>query len=128
MTPVRLPSGAKPGYHAAAAMASNLTVALYALAVRVAERAGVPADAVGHMYLGLLRGTVENLAAGDAASALTGPIRRGDADTVEGHLRALGPAERDIYRLLGREALRLAEEAGLPPAAAEAVRRRLDDV
>ena len=127
MRPVRLPSGSKPGYHAAAAMASNLAVALYAVAMRVAEGAGLSQREAGPMYLGLLRGTVENLAAGDAAAALTGAIRRGDADTVAAHLRALGRDEREIYRLLGREALRLAERAGLAAPAVEAVRRRLDD-
>lgn len=127
MTPVRLPPGSKPGYHAAAAIMSNLTVALYALAVRVAGEAGVPADGVARMYLGLLRGTVENLAAGSAAEALTGAIRRGDADTVRAHLRALAPADRTIYRLLGIEALGLAREAGLAEDAASSTRRVLDD-
>ena len=126
MVPVRLPPGSKPGYHAAAAMTSNLTVALYALATRVAENAGVSSGDVGRMFLGLLRGTVENLEAGGAAAALTGAIRRGDAATVVAHLQALGPSEREIYRLLGIEALRLAQTAGLPETAAEAVRRALE--
>lgn len=126
MVPVRLPPGSKPGYHAAAAMTSNLTVALYALATRVAENAGVPSGDVGRMFLGLLRGTVENLGAGGAVAALTGAIRRGDAATVAAHLRALAPSEREIYRLLGIEALRLAQGAGLPETAAAAVRHALE--
>lgn len=127
MIPVRLPPGSKPGYHAAAAIASNLTVALYALATRVAEQAGVPADAVPSMYLGLLRGTVENLAAGGAAAALTGAIRRGDEATVRAHLLALSPGDREVYRVLGKEALRLARRAGLPEASAAAVSRALEN-
>ena len=39
--------------------------------------------------------------------ALTGPVERGDLGTVEAHLRALDPAERDAYRALAREAARL---------------------
>lgn len=127
MMPVRLPPGSKPGYHAAAAMTSNLTVALYALATRVAENAGVPSADVGRMFLGLLRGTVENLEAGGASAALTGAVRRGDAATVSAHLDALAPAEREIYRMLGLEALRLAQGAGLPESAATAVRRVLEE-
>jgi predicted short-subunit dehydrogenase-like oxidoreductase (DUF2520 family) len=127
MIPVRLPPGSKPGYHAAAAIASNLTVALYALATRVAEHAGVPVDAVPSMYIGLLRGTVENLAAEGAVAALTGAIRRGDAATVRAHLGALASAEREVYRVLGREALRLARSAGLEGAAATAVAEALED-
>jgi predicted short-subunit dehydrogenase-like oxidoreductase (DUF2520 family) len=41
------------------------------------------------------------------ASALTGPIERGDLSTVAGHLAALDPGERDAYRALAREAARL---------------------
>ncbi len=127
MTPVRLPAGSKPGYHAAAAMASNLTVALFALAMRVAERAGVPAESVGPMYFGLLRGTVENLEGRDPAAALTGAIRRGDVATVRAHLEAVRGDEREVYRLLGREALGLAQRAGLAAAAAEEIRRLLGE-
>lgn len=127
MTPVRLPPGTKAGYHAAAAMTSNLTVALHALALRVAERAGVPAESAGSMYFGLLRGTVDNLEGRDPAAALTGAIRRGDAATVRAHLAALRDDEREVYRLLGREALRLAQRAGLATAAAEEIRRLLGE-
>ena len=127
MIPVRLLPAAKPGYHAAAAITSNLTVALYSLALRVATEAGVPADDAGRMYLGLLRGTVENLAAGSVTEALTGAIRRGDAETVRAHLRALAPRDRTIYRLLGIEALEVARDAGLPEDAVSAVRQALED-
>jgi predicted short-subunit dehydrogenase-like oxidoreductase (DUF2520 family) len=127
MVPVRLPPGSKAGYHAAAAITSNLTVALYAVATRVAGAAGIDRDAVERMYLGLLRGTVENLAAGGPEGALTGAIRRGDVETVRAHLRVLAPADREIYRVLGREALRVARNAGLPDAAAAAVSEALAD-
>ena len=43
-----------------------------------------------------------------AADALTGPVSRGDLGTVERHLGALDPAERDAYRSMAREAARLA--------------------
>jgi predicted short-subunit dehydrogenase-like oxidoreductase (DUF2520 family) len=79
------------------------------------------------MYFGLLRGTVENLEGRDPAAALTGAIRRGDAATVNAHLEALRPDEREVYRMLGREALDLAERAGLAPAAAEEIRRVLGE-
>jgi predicted short-subunit dehydrogenase-like oxidoreductase (DUF2520 family) len=42
-----------------------------------------------------------------AEKALTGPVARGDADTVARHLDALPPDERPAYRALAREALRL---------------------
>jgi predicted short-subunit dehydrogenase-like oxidoreductase (DUF2520 family) len=126
MHPVRIPASAKPGYHAAAAIASNLTVALFDTALRVARDAGVPPESVERMYLGLLRGTVENLSGG-AAVALTGAIRRGDADTVRQHLASLRPEDARIYRVLGRAALVLAREAGLADAAAREVAAALGE-
>lgn len=127
MRPVTIPSAAKPGYHAAAAMVSNFTVALFDAACRVAERAGVPRESIPPMYAALLRGTVENIAESGSARALTGAIRRGDAATVRAHLAALGPAEASLYRVLGGEVLRLAKEAGLDAAAAERIAAALEE-
>jgi predicted short-subunit dehydrogenase-like oxidoreductase (DUF2520 family) len=124
MHAVRLPPGAKPAYHAGAVIASNYVVVLAAAAERLAREAGVdPADAA-QLYLPLLRGTIDNLSLG-AAAALTGPVRRGDAATVRAHLAALRPDERELYRVLGRGALRLAREAGLAADAASDVERAL---
>jgi predicted short-subunit dehydrogenase-like oxidoreductase (DUF2520 family) len=118
MAPVRIPAGAKPAYHAGAAFSANYTTALVAVAERLALAAGIAPAVARRLYLPLIRGAAANLEAGPAA-ALTGPVRRGDVDTVTAHLAALGPDDRQLYLLLAREALRLAREAGLPaePAA-----------
>ncbi|MBA3497227.1 MAG: DUF2520 domain-containing protein, partial [Gemmatimonadales bacterium] len=118
--------GAKPAYHAGAVMVSNYAVVLAAVAERLARGAGMPSLEAGAMYLPLMWGAVANLPLGPVA-ALTGPVRRGDAATVRTHLSALGPVERDLYRALGLEALRLAREAGLDDAAAAAVERALTE-
>jgi predicted short-subunit dehydrogenase-like oxidoreductase (DUF2520 family) len=112
MLPVTIPAGAKPAYHAGAAFAANYTTALVAVAERLALAAGIAPDAARRLYLPLIRGAAANLEAGPAA-ALTGPVRRGDVETVRAHLAALGPEDRQLYLLLAREALRLAREAGL---------------
>jgi predicted short-subunit dehydrogenase-like oxidoreductase (DUF2520 family) len=103
MRPFRVAPGARAGYHAAATIASNHLVALLGQAVRVAEAAGVPPEAL----LPLVRASVDNVAALGADDALTGPVARGDADTVARHLATLPADERDAYRALAREALRL---------------------
>jgi predicted short-subunit dehydrogenase-like oxidoreductase (DUF2520 family) len=124
MQTVRLAPGAKPAYHAGAVIASNYAVVLAAVAEQLARRAGVAEPDAGSLYLPLMRGTLANLAMGPVA-ALTGPIRRGDAATVRRHLEALTPEERPLYRELGRVALRLAREAGLPERRVEAIERAL---
>jgi predicted short-subunit dehydrogenase-like oxidoreductase (DUF2520 family) len=54
-------------------------------------------------------------------AALTGPIARGDVDTVRLHLARLSPGDRVLYCGLGLELLRLAREAGLDDARAEEI-------
>ncbi len=102
MEPVRIPAQARPAYHAAAAMVSNYTVALYGAAQQAAIQGGLPPDLAARIYLPLLRGTVDNLARAGPVEALTGAIRRGDAHTVACHLDALGDeALRRLYVDLG---------------------------
>jgi predicted short-subunit dehydrogenase-like oxidoreductase (DUF2520 family) len=91
-------------YHAAACIASNHLVALLGQVERVAADAGVPLAA----YLDLVRATVENVAALGPAAALTGPVARGDWDTVQRHLDAIDPEERAAYSALAQMAARLA--------------------
>ncbi len=126
MRPVVLATDRKARYHAAAVFAANYTVALAGIAERLARDAGVPPEMAGQLYLPLMQGAVSNLELGPAA-ALTGPIRRGDAETIRAHLAALDPADRELYRSLGLAALRLAREAGLEMESARRVERILTD-
>jgi predicted short-subunit dehydrogenase-like oxidoreductase (DUF2520 family) len=90
-------------YHAAAVIASNHLVALMGQVERVAATVGAPLAA----YLDLSRGTLDNVAALGPATALTGPVRRGDTATVQRHLDALPADERPAYEALAAEAARL---------------------
>ena len=113
-------------YHTAAVFASNYLVALTGVAVELLESIGwSEGDAVAGL-VPLMEGALEEVARHGPIGALTGPIRRGDVETVTRHLEALagGPAA-DLYRMLGQIALELATEAGLEPAAARRVNRAL---
>ena len=56
----------------------------------------------------------ENASAVAPSAALTGPVARGDVETVRAHLAALADAPEvlEVYRVLSREAIPLAESAG----------------
>jgi predicted short-subunit dehydrogenase-like oxidoreductase (DUF2520 family) len=123
MVPVRIPAEAKPAYHAGAAFVANYTVALVGVAERLARSAGVPPDIAGRLYLPLLAGAVANLTQLGPAAALTGAVRRGDVQTIQSHLDALKPEDRELYRTVGRAAVLLAREAGL----AESSLRRVEE-
>ncbi|MDH4045884.1 MAG: DUF2520 domain-containing protein [Gemmatimonadota bacterium] len=118
MHPVVLDGAAKPRYHAAAAIASNYMVVLAAMAERLMTEAGVPPDTARAGIATLMQGTLANIRT-DGAAALTGPIVRGDVETVRVHLDVLPPELRDAYRALGRATLTI---AGLDGAVADRFR------
>ncbi len=77
LAPIEVPDEDRVAYHAAASIASNFLVTLESAAEALAGTAGVSRE----MLAPLVRETVENWAR-DGAAALTGPIARGDEETV----------------------------------------------
>ncbi|MCK5827580.1 DUF2520 domain-containing protein, partial [Candidatus Bipolaricaulota bacterium] len=75
----------KPLYHASAAMASNYLVALLGDASKLWESFGFSRESGLQSLLPLVRGTIDNLQGIGFPDALTGPIARGDIDTVRIH-------------------------------------------
>jgi predicted short-subunit dehydrogenase-like oxidoreductase (DUF2520 family) len=106
-------------YHAALASAANHLVTLVVQAAQLLGDAGVPEPA--RMLTPLLSAALDNaLRLGDAG--LTGPVARGDADTVAAHVDALRQASPEALRAyvaLARLTADRALAAGMlsPPAA-----------
>jgi predicted short-subunit dehydrogenase-like oxidoreductase (DUF2520 family) len=111
--PLVIPPPLRPLYHAAAVIASNYLVAITGLATRLLGEAGVPEEDTLRALLPLLRGTLDNMEQLGVPAALTGPIARGDTDTIRLHLARLSEGDRVLYCGLGLELLRLARSAGL---------------
>ena len=102
-------------YHAAAVAASNYLVTLMHLALELDRAAGIPPDVSFRALLPLVRGTLSNIGAKGIPEALTGPIARGDVDTVAAHLRAIearAPEFLMIYKTLGLYTMDLARDKG----------------
>jgi predicted short-subunit dehydrogenase-like oxidoreductase (DUF2520 family) len=121
---VRLEGIDRARYHAAAVFASNYMVALHVAADEAWAAAGLP-PALARRALGPLGvGTAERLARLSLEDALTGPLARGDTQTIAHHLRALAaiPELRALYVHLGRSLLKLA----LPLS--DAQRRELESI
>lgn len=116
-----IPPALRPLYHAAAVTASNYLVAILSAATRMLTQAGVPVEQALPALLPLVRGTLDNLEHLGVRAALTGPIARGDADTVRLHLARLSPDDRVLYCALGLELLGLARHAGLDARKAEEI-------
>lgn len=106
LRPFDLADDARAAYHAGAAVASNYVVTLRAAARSLLEAAGAPPEALDP----LIRGVV------DSGFELTGPIARGDWETVERHLaviRAERPELEELYLVLAAQTARV---AGRDPA------------
>jgi predicted short-subunit dehydrogenase-like oxidoreductase (DUF2520 family) len=86
LEPFELRDEGRALYHAGAAFVSSYLVTLYRLASRLFEQAGAPPEAL----VPLMRRTIDN------GFQMTGPIARGDAGTVERHLRAIRESAPDL--------------------------------
>lgn len=127
--PFRLETAKKPLYHAATVMACNYLVALLETSEQLLLEAGFDEDP-RHLLEPLLRQTLDNFMSEGAVQALTGPISRGDAATVRGHLQALrsNSNRQAIYRALGNVAVSIARRQGIAPhEQLIAVERALDE-
>jgi predicted short-subunit dehydrogenase-like oxidoreductase (DUF2520 family) len=111
----------KAAYHAWGTFVSPLFTALLATAEEVAAAAGIPQKQARSRMIPILRQTLENYARFGAAAGFSGPIVRGDVETVKRHLQVLHgiPRVREVY-----SALALAAVENLP-GKRKAVLRRL---
>jgi predicted short-subunit dehydrogenase-like oxidoreductase (DUF2520 family) len=95
LRPFELDDVDRAAYHAGAAFASNYLVTIRAAAASLLEAAGAPPEALDP----LVRGVMDN------GFELTGPIARGDWETVERHLaviRSERPELEELYLALAR--------------------------
>jgi len=114
-----VPVSQRPYYHIAGVFASNYLLAVLSAASRFLDRAGIPEEEAFDALLPLVRGTLRNLEDLGGHHALTGPVARGDAETVHLHLRMLEGRDRRLYAALGRELLEALRPAGLDADIAE---------
>lgn len=107
-------AGSRALYHAAAVLAGGAQVALFAEAVRAFQAAtGSSEPEARAALLPLAKGALDALAAREPAQAITGPVPRGDAETLTLHLRALESHDARtaaLYRQLSRAALELSRQ------------------
>jgi predicted short-subunit dehydrogenase-like oxidoreductase (DUF2520 family) len=105
-------------YHAAAALASNYIVSAIDAAAQVLAGAGVSPTQAAQALVPLAEGALRNVAQKGTTAGLTGPIRRGDAVTIQRHLDALRehPELAQLYRALALHAIEIATRIDGPDA------------
>lgn len=108
---VRISRDAKPLYHAACVFASNYLVSLIDASLATAEAAGIDREQFTRSIMPLAQATLSNIEQIGSVGALSGPIARGDADTVATHIEMLSnldPSLHASYLNLGRRTLEVA--------------------
>jgi predicted short-subunit dehydrogenase-like oxidoreductase (DUF2520 family) len=133
--PFRVPEQARTLYHAALAHAGNhivtvITDALDALRAAVSgtellgqqlvddQPGGIAERILGPLARAALENTLQR-----GQAALTGPIARGDAGVVAGHLHALQKVDRQLAQAYRVNAMRTAEKVHAPEAVLEVLTR-----
>jgi len=102
-TSLTIETKAKTLYHAAAVAASNYLVTLLSLAFRLLAEAGISGPAAYNAMQPLIDGTLTNIKTIGIPQALTGPIARGDGETVKQHLveiESKAPQLLDLFKTL----------------------------
>jgi predicted short-subunit dehydrogenase-like oxidoreductase (DUF2520 family) len=103
-----LPAARKAGYHAWATLTSPLLLAFLVTLEEAARAAGLSREAARRKSLPIIKQTLANYSRLGAARSFSGPLVRGDAETIARHLAALKkhPGAREVYTTLAKAALR----------------------
>lgn len=123
-----IPTEAKALYHAAAVLASGGVVALLSLSLEMLSLCGLSEREARLVLMPLVDGTIANVRTLGPAPALTGPVRRGDTDSIERNMRAVADVDSRLlalYRLLAERGADLMERQGMDRAHLTRLRRLL---
>ena len=101
----------KTALHLAAVITANFIPALFSAGSALLQKQGITWEQAQKLLIPLMRQSLNNIAGNPPGSALSGPLQRGDLETLQKHLAFLKenepPQLAELYRLMS---LLLAEE------------------
>ncbi len=101
----------KVKYHAACAVASNLVCGVVEESLRLLLEAGFSREDGLKAITPLLKSNMDRILAVGPVEALTGPMERGDKETIEKHIQCLATSEEQVlYKAISRILLQMAKE------------------
>jgi predicted short-subunit dehydrogenase-like oxidoreductase (DUF2520 family) len=112
--PFAVHAGSKALYHAVGVLSSPLLVSHLAAAHEAATRAGFTPQQAKKLIEPIVRATLDNFFLRGPGKSFSGPIARGDVQTIDLHLRALKPHPMlaGVYRSLALYALKTLPASG----------------
>lgn len=120
----------KPLYHTACSLASNFFVVLLDMALSLFKKIGFKDEEACQILLPLVQGSLHNVKKINTGRSLTGPVIRGDRQSIEKHLESLRnlPLYQEIYSKLAIQALEIAKrEKKLSAQKIKALRNLLEE-
>ena len=110
--PLILQAKDKALYHAACSIASNFFIVLLDMAFSLLEHIGLQEKQAFQTILPLVKGNLHNVKKFNIERSLTGPVIRGDRESVQQHLEALRdfPSYYETYVTLAKQALEMAKK------------------
>jgi len=97
-------------YHAAACVLSNYMVTLIDSGFEMLKKAGIDQAKIAPSFLPLITATLNNVRKSGTVNALTGPLVRGDENTIIKHLDAIEsimPEYLELYQTMGMTTLNM---------------------
>ena len=125
---IEIPSGMRPLYHASAVLSCGYLSTLMDAAIGLWTSMGFTEEDGVKAAAPLARATIEAIEKVGPANAVTGPVVRGDAETIAAHLELLSQHAAHLlplYRQLTESSLPLARAKGIAEPQLEQLRRTI---
>ncbi|SMC25829.1 Predicted oxidoreductase, contains short-chain dehydrogenase (SDR) and DUF2520 domains [Clostridium acidisoli DSM 12555] len=100
----------KPLYHLANVTVSNLVLSLLEIGCSYMKSCGLNEKDAINALMPLIDNNIKNIKAHGFLNALTGPVERGDLETLKHHLTVIPPSDLDLYRRLSLNLINLSEK------------------
>lgn len=100
----------KPLYHLANVTVSNLVLSLLEIGCSYMQTCGLNEKDAINALMPLIEGNIKNIKNNGFLNALTGPVERGDLETLKRHLTVIPPSDLELYRRLSLNLISLSEK------------------
>ncbi len=131
MIPIEVTPQQKIAIHLAAVVYSNFLVGIAEKIHQLFTAMDIPQELFIKPFVPLIHSTLLNLQQTSPTQALTGPITRGDVDTIAHHLQLLRQENQsdleEVYRLISRWLVNVVAGTSLPSATTQTLRSLLDN-
>jgi len=97
-------------YHLASVMSSNMVLGLIDNSINYLKQCGFSEELAIDALYPLILNNIENIKNSGTVNSLTGPLERGDLETIKSHMSCLNKENQNLYKVLNNNLLPVAKE------------------